>query len=187
LSLIKRHFPTWQQVYPAFLTILFPVTFWSVLNFFRELPSYLLRMEIWEILGVFSYTQAFALIESIILLLVLVLVAELLPYRLFLKNFTTQAALITILATLWIIPLHYKDQILAAFPKLENSWAAAIWLTTLIALAIGLGFLFHRRSGLEWAFQAFIDKLTAVSSIYLIVDMTSLIIILVRNLAFALA
>jgi hypothetical protein len=187
LSLIKRYFPTWQQVFPVFLTILFPVTFWSVLNFSRELPSYLMRMKIWEIVGVFAYTQVFAFLESSLLLLSLIIIAELLPYPLFLKHFTTQAALISILATLWIIPLHYKTQILTIFPKFENSWASGIWLGIFVALVVGLSFLLSRYKRLERAFDTFIDKLTVVSSLYLIVDISSLLIVLIRNVVFALS
>jgi hypothetical protein len=187
LPLIKRYFPTWQQVVPVFLTILFPVTFWSLLNFFRELPSYLLRMKIWEIMGVFSYTQVFALLESILLLVVLIVLAELLPNQFFLKYFTTQAALISILASLWIIPLHYKGQILAAFPIFKNSAAGVVWFGIFVALAVGFSLLFRRFSGMERVFHIFIDKLTVVSMLCLILDITSLILILVRNLIFALS
>ncbi len=186
MSLIKGRFPTWRQVFPVFLTILFPVAFWSVLNFSRELPSYLMRMKIWEIVGVFSYTQVFALLESIILVLALILVAELLPSQLFLKHFTTQAALIGILGTFWIIPLHYKSQILASFPFFDNSWVSAAWFGIFVALIIVISILFQHFSKLERAFQWFIDKLTTVSLLYLIVGISSLLVILVRNLVSAL-
>jgi hypothetical protein len=185
LSLFKGRFPTWQQVFPVFLTILFSVVFWSVLNFLRELPSYLMRMRIWEIVGVFSYTQVFAILESIILVLVLILIAELLPYQLFLEHFTVQAALAGILGTFWIIPLHYKSQILAAFPVLENSWAAVVWFGFFVALVIAFSVLFRRYSRIEQAFQKFIDKLTTVSLLYFIVGLSSLVVILIRNLVAA--
>ena len=187
MSLIKGRFPTWQQIFPAFLTILFPIAFWSVLNFLRELPSYLMRMKIWEIVGVFSYTQVFALLESIFLVLTLILIAELLPYPLFLKHFTTQAALICILGTFWVVPLHYRSQILAEIPIFANSWASAAWFGIFVALLIAISFLFRRYSRLERGFQTFIDKLTAVSLLYLIIDISSLAVILVRNLVFALS
>ena len=146
-----------------------------------------MRMKAWQIVGVFSYTQVFALLESIILLLALILIAELLPYQLFLKHFTTQAALISILATLWIIPLHYKYQILTSFPILENSWADAVWFGIFVTLVIVFSVLFHRNSGLERSFQKFLDKLTVVSLLYLIVDIFGLVVILVRNLVPALS
>jgi hypothetical protein len=185
--LIKRRFPTGNQIFTVFLTILFPITFWSVLNFSRELPSYLLRMKIWEIVGVFSYTQVFACFESLLFLVVLILIAGLLPQQVFLKYFITQATLIGLLASIWIIPLHYKDQILAIYPKFENSWTKASWLGIFIVLVIGISFLFRRYSGLEKAFRTFIDKLAVVSMLYLIVDFTSLFIILARNLIIALS
>jgi hypothetical protein len=187
LSLIKGRFPTWRQVFPVFLTILFPVAFWSALNFSRELPSYLMRMRIWDIVGVFSYTQVFALLESILLVLVLILIAELLPYQLFLDHFTTQAALAGILGTFWVIPLHYESQILAAFPMLENSRAAAAWFGILVVLVIALSVLFRCYPRLERSFQTFIDKLTTVSLLYLIVGMSSLVVILIRNLIAAIS
>lgn len=187
MSLIKRYFPTWRQVFPVFLTILFPVTFWSVLNFSRELPSYLMRMKIGEILGVFAYTQVFALLESILVLVVLILIAELLPYQLFLKHFTTQAALLCLLATLWILPLHYKAQILAAYPEFENNWTGIFWFGVFFALVLVISFLFRHYSRIEHSFQTFIDKLTVVSMVYLIVDIASLGIVIVRNLIFALS
>jgi hypothetical protein len=187
LSLFKRYFPSWQQIFPVFLIILFPVTFWSVLNFTRELPSYLMRMKIWEIIGIFAYTQVFALLESTLFLLILIFIAELLPYQLFLKHFTSQGALISLLATLWIIPLHYKSQILDAFPRFENTWIWAIWLGLFIALVFGISLLFRRYSKLEQSFHKFIDKLSVVSMMYLTVDVASLGIIIIRNLVFALS
>jgi hypothetical protein len=187
LSLLKHYFPSWQQIFPVFLTILFPVTFWSVLNFLRELPSYLMRMKIWEIVGVFAYTQVFALLESILLLVVLILIAEILPRHLFLEHFTTQAALVSLLVTLWIIPFHYKVQILAAFPSFENRWVGFFWLGLFVTLTIGICLLFRRYTKFEQGFQVFVEKLTVVSMLYLIVDVVSLVIIIARNLIFALS
>lgn len=146
-----------------------------------------MRMKIWEIVGVFSYTQVFALFESILLVLLLILIAELLPYRLFLEHFPTQAALICILGTFWVIPLHYRAQILAVFPIFEKSWASAAWFGLFVSLVFAVSLLLQRNSRLERAFQTFIEKLTAVSLLYLIVDISSLAVILIRNLVFALS
>jgi hypothetical protein len=144
-----------------------------------------MRMKIWEIVGVFAYTQVFALLESVILVVTLILIAELLPYQLLLKHFTTQAVLTSILATLWIIPLHYKAKILSNFPNFENSWLGAVWFGIVVALVIGFSYFLNHYSSFERAFRIFIEKLTVVSLFYLVVDLASLVIILVRNLVIA--
>jgi hypothetical protein len=182
LESLRNRLPDRRQIFLLFLAIIFPVSFWSLIIFFRELPSYLLRMNIWEITGVFSYTQFIVLLDCIIILFFVLGLAIVLPRKYFLSQFTPQATITSYLAILWIIPFHYRTSLIQIHPKFEEPWFNWLWLGIMTALFISSIYVVKKSSRLQRGIQIFVDKLSLVSSMYLILSLISLIIIFFRNL-----
>ena len=84
---IKLKLPTRQEVLPVFSVIIFFVFTWTLYTMFYYLPSWLGDMYTRDILILSTYSFAFALLESLIVLGVMVVLALLLPARFFKDKF----------------------------------------------------------------------------------------------------
>ena len=56
-----------REIDIALAVCVIPIHFWSIYNTLKELPGWLMRMNLWDAIGAIAYTQASALLESGIL------------------------------------------------------------------------------------------------------------------------
>ena len=69
---------TKSELLYAFAFCALPVHLWTIYNMLRDVPAWILYMDVWDLIGTISYTLAFALLETFILFLLLVLFSLLL-------------------------------------------------------------------------------------------------------------
>jgi len=62
---ISKRFPTKQELFYTLLACVFPIHVWSLINVMREIPAWILRLSIAEMVGVIAHAQLFALIDTI--------------------------------------------------------------------------------------------------------------------------
>ena len=175
--------PSRQQVALVFLAIIFPISFWSIIVFFREMPSYLMRMNAWDILGVLAYTLSITLLDSLLLIAILVFLAVLIPHRFFRDHFAAQGIIIGYLIILWAISYHYisSAETLSILVK-QSRLGWSIWLGSFFVIAIILNFQVIRSSAFQQIIIRFVDRLSVLSTIYIVLNSISLIIVVMRNL-----
>lgn len=166
----------------VFLAILIPINFWSVIVFFRELPSYILRLTVWNILGIFSYTQFIALLDSFLLMFLLITVSLFFSPSFRKDYFVPIASLIGYLAMIWAIPFHYLDALAEWSPLILQSWAAWLWIILFIPVSVAVAFLIRSSTRLRFGTMSFIDRITPLAWIYLTSNLLSILIIIGRNL-----
>ena len=82
LATFRRLLPSWRDLQLVFAAIALPVFAWSIVNVLREMPSWVLRLRTWDLVGVIAYMQAFARFETLVVLLAMILLAVMLPGRL---------------------------------------------------------------------------------------------------------
>ena len=168
-----------------FLVAAFPIHFWSLISYFHELPAYLLRMTISEVLGVLAYTQVFSLFESLLVTAIATLLALILPRGWLLDRFVLNASILVLVSALWMIPVHYNPIILNELGKMGISeeifwilWGGlyllAIWDFIMVA---------RRHVKFSRGVLAFVDRVSALTVIFLVVDVISLFVAAYRLLA----
>ncbi len=140
---------------------------------FYDLPSWALRMDLWELAGVVAYTFSFALIEAMLLTLPFMLIAFFLPARWREVHWFGLSAVAMLTATLVAIALQVTDQ----FQQVEKL-VAMLWL----ALNVGLGFFLVRKPDWSRGLQSFTERLIPLVVLFVSLDIVSLIVVLVRNL-----
>jgi len=173
--------PSKKQAFRIFLAILVPINFWSVIFFFRELPAYILRLTTWDILGIFSYTQFIALLDSLLLLLILLIPGLLFSPSLREARFVPIASTVGYLAVVWVIPFHYLDRLTEWSPLFLQPWVAWAWVSLFILVSGFTAWRIHASSRLRNGILSFIERVTPLSWIYLSSNMVSVLIILARN------
>jgi hypothetical protein len=182
LAELRRCLPARGDVWAVFLAIVFPINFWSVIFFLRELPSYLMRMRVWDILGVLAYTQVIALLDSLFLLAILLGATFLLPIPSIRKHFIVAGTAAAFIAILGVVPFHYKAELLQSFPALQQSWVIWGWAAFLVLLLVGAVYALLRSPRIENRLRNFLDRLAVLSSAYLVFSLLALLVVIVRNL-----
>jgi hypothetical protein len=106
------------------------------------------------------------------------LLAVVLPARLFKKRFVAQASMVVLLTSLWVVLAHYNDQIIGP----ERLRQLAMWLVIYL-VSIGVSYLLiHRYRKLEEIIYSLANRLTVLSSVYIAVGILSALVVLIRNI-----
>ena len=102
----------------VFAAAVFPTHLWAIIDFLREYPAWIKRMDTSELLGSFSYVMGvFALPDAIVLFLGIVLLALILPKRFFREKFAALGSALALITAVWLIIFH-------SFP---SGWRCANW------------------------------------------------------------
>jgi hypothetical protein len=134
---------------------------------------WLLFFDTWDLIGAFSYTVTFALLESVIILFALVTLATILPRRLLRDRFVAHATAIVLLTAVWVI----ADQL-----RLIRFVGSPFWpFLYLVSMAI-LYLLICRYQILQGAIDSFAERLTVLLYLYVPVAFLGLLVVIVRNL-----
>jgi hypothetical protein len=161
----------------------FPVHIWAILNLLRELPAWLLRLSAWELIGVVAYALAFAFIESLLFFLVLVLLAAVLPPKLFRDRLVATGTMIVTVTSVWAAAAHYNSEAIRLW-GLRNF---GLWGGLYAASILGGWILVYRAERVEGTLVAVADRLAVLAGLYCVVDVAAIAIVFVRNVAGALA
>jgi hypothetical protein len=179
LASLRLYKPKPRELFLVFLICIFPTHLWSIIGYLRELPSYLLRLNAWDIVSIFSYAQVIILLDSLLLTIIASVLTILLPRTWIQNRFTSQAALIALPISLWIVFIHYQNFLLGKLPLAEQQFPLA-WSISLICILIALSALLYHFSQFEIALTKLIDNIKVLSSLYLILDLGCLIVLVIR-------
>lgn len=179
---VLPHIPNSQAIRKVLNVILFPLVFWALIVFSRELPSYLLRMSAWDIAGVLAYVLVVALLDSIILLFILVTIYWLIPARWQRLTFEAWGALLAMGIIVTIMVYHIRTFFTDKIPAL--SAAPYFWILPAIAviLVIALSYRTKYSGKIESMVGQIHERVDLISGLFLVMICTGLLIVLIRNL-----
>lgn len=167
-----------RALWQLFTICAFPVQIWAVLIMLQEMPVLLLRLPAWEILGVIAYTEAYALAESVLLWLILVVLAALLPRQFFRSRLVSQGTLLVLLSSLWAIVLHFR---LNAFWQLTTPLRSA-WIITYVVSLILATYYLHQSQKVEGWLLAFVSRVELLATLYVVLGVAGSLVVVGRNL-----
>jgi hypothetical protein len=176
---LRRRLPSAREAFATYLACLLPIVGWSVFSLLDEgLPVWSHQMRAWDILGVVAYVQAFALAESIIVFIPLVLVSLVLPPGWFRDKFVALATGIAYLSAAWFVVAQLNDETLRTWGfRQVLRWGAAYCASLVLISA-----LIHRSSRLEAMISSFVSRATVLGSAYLLLALAAVGIVVIRNL-----
>ena len=171
----------------VFSGTVFCVYSWSIIIFFWDIPSFLLRYSIAEIIGYAAYQFMFALFESVIVTTFIALLSFILPVK-FIRN-TLQASGTALVFALAINAIFFKELF-----KIINRATDLFSLNTLIVTQIVIGlFVFSlivippsfviasKKEKVERSINKFIDNLSVLVSLYVFLSVIGIIVVIARN------
>jgi hypothetical protein len=167
------------QVVPMFASCVFLVYSWSILTFLHRLPGWMLHLSIQEILGMFAYALASALVESLTIPFLLVVPATLLPARYFRDKFAAHGTLTMLVVAFWAVVFQY----IYASTRKWDSHKMLLWSVLFLSSLLLSWMLVQRLERLEKVLNWLGERLTAFLYIYVPLGLLGLVVVLVRNIS----
>ena len=164
--------------YLIFTACAFPIHLWSIIQVLDELPAWILRLEVGELLGVIAYTQAFALLETLLLWGGMMLLKLFLPRRLTSDSFIPLVSALVFIHAFWSGALLYSFGTFRALGLPQLLLLLALYLLTMIGTAL----LVLRSARIQTGLWSLLNRLTVLISLYVAIDIVSVLVILLRNL-----
>ena len=174
----RGRFVSREQFFYAFAASVVVVQVWSIVNLLKELPAWILRLSWWELAGVIAYTQAFALFESLLISGLLVLLAALLPARLFRDRFVSLSAILIFLAAAWAVLIHNNDKTLQG----KGIMVTVLLLAAMLASFVVAYLLVVRVPKIDRTVANFVQRASVLAMVYVFISIVSVLILIARNL-----
>lgn len=159
-----------------FLAFAFASNAWALYDITQELPAWIKRLSIAEMVGVMAHSLAFALLDSLTVFIGLTLLAILLPESWLRKRYVAIGTAVAIITGIWMIYFHLNGLISA-----RNIGGLGLWILSYVVV-LGLAYFFIQRNDrVSRAFSSFAERLALLAGIYIMLDIFGVIVILVRN------
>ena len=178
MTTIRERLPGKADLAPVLASCVFLVFSWSMLWFLQQMPGWMAFLDSWDILGILAYVQAFALLESVLVLLPVIVVAIILPANWFRDRFAAQGSMMVFTITFWTVLFQ---GIAFALP-LWSSGQLLLGLMLPLASIVVACALVHRSEKAEKAIRALADRLTVFLYIYIPLGFLGLIVVAARNI-----
>lgn len=150
---------------------------WSMLAFFNYLPGWLMYLDLWTIAGIFGYSQLFALVESGVIFLPLLLLSALLPSSFLRNRFASLGAVIVLLAAVAAAFLHFT-RLLPLWPSKTLILGIFLYLSAVASAS----FMLNRYAGLRHRIETILDRVIVLLFLYLPFVVIGGIVVILRNL-----
>ncbi len=149
---------------------------------FWYVPSWLEYLNVWKVLTISAYVLAFALVESLFMVGLLVLFSLLFPRHLFKDQFIQQGSSLAALTSISAVLLQRKINLVYRLESWQILVYPLIFLVALGLLVWLLAFLFERIPFLKYIIAALAERMTAFLYLYVPLGAVGLIVVLVRNI-----
>lgn len=191
LHYVRKVYPTRMAV-QLFLVFAFPFHVWYFLMAFRDFQWVAERTELWDAVGLVAYALAFALVETIGFFLGMLLLGLLLSTKWQDDQRLVLIATLGMIIAGWAIffqaysllespmPAHVIAFLVRIDHPLRVLWAGAASIAVL-SVSIPL-FAVLRSNQLMKTLTDLFDRVTAVSTLYLAIDVIAFAIIAIRNI-----
>ena len=162
----------------VFAAAVFPTHLWSIIDFLREYPAWIKRMNTSELLGSFSYMMGvFALPDALLLFVGIVLLALILPFRFFREKFAAMGSALALITAVWLIIFH-------SFPnwlEMRQLVPLVLWAVSYVVVIGASYFMILRQPKAEALVDNFMQRAVSLAALYLFIDFIGIINVVFRN------
>jgi hypothetical protein len=178
----KAKVPHRKEVFTVFSIALFLTFTWSIYRLFFQVPSWLFYLNFSEILTITAYVMAFTLLESAFLLGFLVLLPIVYPRKLFAQKFVAQSSIILLVLTTGAVFYQQNVGMLKKWGLVELILFILGFLVTVTLLIVTFSYLLDRFARLKNFLDAFAERLTVFSLLYLPLSILGFAVMVIRNI-----
>ena len=180
MAIFRNRFTSWSQVLAIYAACAFPIFIWTIPQIIGYASQWLLRLSLWDTLGVMAYLLANAVVESLLVFLVVMVLALILPVRVYDKVLVPLAAAFATITTIFVIVLIMTQERALLYGSLNMTFVSlAVYLVVL-----GLAYLVIRRNKrVATLINGLIDRLVPLVALYVFFGVLGVALVAMRNLA----
>jgi hypothetical protein len=139
-------------------------------------------MNISEIVGVFSYIQSLALLESILIFGILISLSVLLPPRFLKEKLMMRGAVFLFVASIYAVPVGYYYSWNINYLNYRD-WLIS-WILVSILTLVVLFMLIRQHKRIGEIITAMAERAIILSIVYVFIDLVGIAVVIVRQLLF---
>jgi len=176
-NFIARRFPARNEIIPVLGAAVFACFSWTILSFINKLSSFILYFNLGEILAIFAYMMAFALLESLAFSGLVVLISGLFPPNWLKEGFAFKGFIIAVVAA--IAAILFQRALRDDFPS------ALMLLTSLVVpllVIVILIFLIRSMPRVQSLLLNIAERLSILLFLYIPIGILSILVVVYRNL-----
>lgn len=180
MAICKRFFPPAREILNVFAIIVFPVYSWAIVWSLWRLDSWEKILSVGEILLVFAYTLAFALVESLLALFMILLLNIVVPGRYLRDVFVPQAGAIVIVLVCWGLAVQLSQY-------QSSDWTIAEWMQAIVLLGMALVIFFllaYRLELIAKLIRSLAERVSVLLFFYLPLSLLSFTVVIGQNVVF---
>lgn len=181
-----------QGLWSLFLMCAFPLHFWTLLLAFRDISWLTERSNLWDAIGVVSYGLLFAFVESLMVFLVVALLGLLISTKWEESRRIALLSILMLVLSLWAMygqayfvwNMSPSDWILKLMAQSSHPYRVIFSITFIeVFLSIAVSTILVLCWDRFFHFvQEAIDRISLLTSLYLILDLFGLVIVVIRNI-----
>ena len=181
---IIEKIPQKQEIIQLSSVIVFINFSWSIGRMFWFLPAWILFMSFNDLLPIFAYTLAVALLESLLVLGVILSIVVFLPEKFFKQNFLAQSVIMVLFITIITFLVQMNLGPIATLTPRKITVLLPIILVLLLAMVTVISYLLVKFiSALGKLMVNISERMQVFFYIYLPLGIISFIIIILRNIS----
>jgi hypothetical protein len=179
LATFKNRFQSRGEIMALFAAVSLPIFAWSIILIVAYASQYILRLSLWETVGVVAYVLAYALLEALIVFAIVMAVLLILPARWHGRLTVPLTAAFVILTTVFVVFLNVRqERALIRGQYTQPLIALAVYIVALIVAYL----LIRRSERLAKLLTTILDRLVPLAVLYSFLALVGAAIVLVRNL-----
>jgi len=178
LGIFRKRIASPQDLFYGFVACSFPIFLWTFYRIFVQIPAWIIKMGIWDVIGVCSYALSFSLFESLLVWLFFLILGGVLPEKLYRSRFVVITTVVVFISAIWAAfaqlnyDVVYDWHIVEALP-----WLAAYFIS--IAVFYGLVRQFERFAKLIYKV---VMGISVLATLYVSSGVIGVVIVIIRNL-----
>lgn len=174
---LYKRLPAPNEINLVLGVIIFAVHTWSVRSFLYRIPSFLLYTNPFEIFSIFCYMMAFALLESLIVMMGLLLLAAVLPGHWLKEGFAYKGFVIILAcasASIWL-----QGNVNNQFPP--KALLYTLMLIVFLGILIFL-WLVYKLPSLQRFVLMLEDRIAIMRYVYVPLGLLGIVVVVIRNI-----
>lgn len=177
MSFIGYRFPHRSEIIAVLGIVVFVCYGWTLLGFFNRLSSFILYFTLAEVLEIFAFMMAVALLESLIVTGILVLLSVILPSNWLREGFSVKGLVAVVVLT--VTSIIFQKYLAEEYPSTLVLVMSTILPLLMIVLLIRVVQSAPRLKNLLVNVQ---DRILIMLFVYVPVGLLSLVAVVYRNL-----
>jgi hypothetical protein len=182
LSFVKSRLPSRAEALSVLSIFVFFIFSWTLYRSAWYVPSWLEYLNIWSIAIIIAYVLAFALLESLCMLALVVFFSLFFPHKIFKENYALQGSSLAALVCIGAFLIQRKINLVYRLELWQLVAYPLVGLLLSFLFVLLLAFLLDRFPWLSRLVTALVDRMVIFVYIYVPLGALGLLVVLARNI-----